>query len=73
MNYEETFKELEKIIIEMESPDIKLEVMMEKYKKALELYNNLEKYLENYKSEIKIITDKGLKDLKEEEIEEENI
>ncbi len=62
MDYEVTLKELENIIEEMESSDIKLEDMMEKYKKAIDLYKDLEKYLENYKKEIKIVTDRGLED-----------
>ena len=44
MDYEVTLKELENIIEEMESSDIKLEDMMEKYKKAIDLYKDLEKY-----------------------------
>ena len=62
MDYEVTLKELENIIEEMESSDIKLEDMMEKYKKAIDLYKDLEKYLENYKKEIKIVKDRGLED-----------
>lgn len=66
MNYEETLKELELTIKDMESDNIKLDEMMEKYKKALDLYNQLENYLENYKNEIKVISEKGLIDFNEE-------
>lgn len=62
MNYEETLKELEKILEEMESSEINLDEMMEKYKKALSLYKDLEKYLKEYKREIKVITDTGMED-----------
>lgn len=62
MNYEETLKELEKILEEMESSEINLDEMMEKYKRALSLYKDLEKYLKEYKREIKVITDTGMED-----------
>lgn len=62
MNYEETLKELQDILEKMESSDILLDDLMKNYKKAVELYNKLENYLENYKSELKIVTEEGLKD-----------
>lgn len=62
MNYEETLKELEEILGKMESPDILLDDLMNNYKHAIELYNKLENYLQNYKSEIKIVSEEGLKD-----------
>lgn len=62
MNYEETLKELETILEEMESSEINLDKMMEKYKRALNLYKELEKYLKEYKREIKLITDTGMED-----------
>lgn len=62
MNYEETLKELEEILGKMESPDILLDDLMKNYKHAIELYNKLENYLQNYKSEIKIVSEEGLKD-----------
>ncbi len=72
MNYEETLRELEAILKDMESTEINLDEMMEKYKRALTLYNNLEKYLTDYKREIKSITEDGMKDFDTEENEELN-
>lgn len=72
MNYEETLKELENIIEEMESSDIKLDDMMKNYKKALDLYKQLQNYLNEYKREIEIVTENGLVDF-EEENDAENI
>lgn len=60
MNYEETLKELENIIEKMEASDIKLDEMMKNYKKALDLYKNLQNYLNEYKREIELVTEKGL-------------
>ncbi len=70
MNYEETLKELEKILEEMESSEINLDEMMEKYKRALSLYKDLEKYLKEYKREIKVITDTGMEDFDADEDDE---
>lgn len=72
MNYEETLKELDSILGDMESKDITLNEMLEKYKKAIELYNDLEEYLKNYKQEIKIITEEGLKNFNENDHERDN-
>lgn len=71
MDYEKTLEELDGILKDMESPDIKLEDMMTKYKRAVTLYKELEEYLKEYKKEIKLITDKGLVDFNEEEIDED--
>ena len=62
MNYEDTLKELNEILNNMESEEIKLDEMVEEYKKAINLYNELKNYLENYKSEIKKVTEEGLQD-----------
>ncbi len=62
MKYEEILKELEDVLDKMESNDILLDDLMGNYKKAMELYKKLENYLENYKSEIKQVTEEGLKD-----------
>lgn len=65
MNYEETLKELEDIIEKMEASDIKLDDMMKNYKKALDLYKNLQNYLNEYKREIELVTENGLVDFDE--------
>lgn len=70
MDYEETLKELEIIIEEMESQDIKLEDMVSKYKKAMELYSDLQEYLDNFEKEIKIISDKGMEEFEQLSTEE---
>lgn len=70
MDYEETLKELETIIEEMESQDIKLENMVSKYKKAMELYSDLQEYLDNFEKEIKIISDKGMEEFEQLSTEE---
>ncbi len=67
MNYEETLKELEDIIEKMEASDIKLDEMMKSYKKALDLYKQLQNYLNDYKREIKLVTENGLVDFDEED------
>lgn len=67
MNYEETLKELENIIEKMEDSDIKLDEMMKNYKKALDLYKQLQNYLNEYKREIKLVTENGLVDFDEED------
>ncbi|WP_054252045.1 exodeoxyribonuclease VII small subunit [Neofamilia massiliensis] len=67
MNYEETLKELENIIEKMEASDIKLDEMMKNYKKALDLYKQLQNYLNEYKREIKLVTENGLVDFDEED------
>lgn len=67
MNYEETLKELEDIIEQMEASDIKLDEMMKNYKKALDLYKQLQNYLNEYKREIKLVTENGLVDFDEED------
>lgn len=67
MNYEETLKELENIIEKMEASDIKLDEMMKNYKKALDLYKRLQNYLNEYKREIKLVTENGLVDFDEED------
>ncbi|NLW42335.1 MAG: exodeoxyribonuclease VII small subunit [Tissierellia bacterium] len=72
MNYEETLKELEAILTDMESSDINLDEMMTKYKRALTLYKELEKYLNEYKREIKLITDEGMEDFETNENDEIN-
>lgn len=65
MNYEETLKELEDIIEKMEASDIKLDDMMKNYKKALDLYKDLQNYLNEYKREIELVTENGLVDFDE--------
>lgn len=70
MDYEENLKELETIIEEMESQDIKLEDMVSKYKKAMELYSDLQEYLDNFEKEIKIISDKGMEEFEQLSTEE---
>jgi exodeoxyribonuclease VII small subunit len=72
MNYEEILKELETILTDMESSDINLDEMMIKYKRALSLYKDLEKYLNDYKREIKLITDEGMEDFEANEYDEIN-
>lgn len=67
MNYEETLKELEDIIEKMEASDIKLDEMMKNYKKALDLYKQLQNYLNEYKREIELVTENGLLDFDEED------
>ena len=65
----ETLKELETILMDMESSDINLDKMMENYKRALFLYKELEKYLNDYKKEIKLITETSVEDFNTEDDE----
>lgn len=65
MNYEEQVKELETLLTELESNEITLEDMLSKYKKAIKLYNRLEKYLNEYQQQVKMIADNKLIDFDE--------
>lgn len=71
MDYEKKLEELESILEDMESSDIKLNDLMSKYKKALNLYEELESYLDSYKEEIKKMSSDGLVDFDESEIDED--
>lgn len=72
MDYEKTLNELNELLENMESEKISLDEMMNNYKRAMDLYKDLNEYLENYKKEIKIITEEGFKDFREEDIENDD-
>lgn len=72
MDYEKTLNELNELLENMESEKISLDEMMNNYKRAMDLYKDLNEYLENYKKEIKIITEEGFRDFREEDIENDD-
>ena len=43
----------------MEKEDIELEVLLEKYKKSTELYNHLNKLLNDFKAEVQLVNAEG--------------
>ncbi len=59
LNYEESLRELEELLESMEKEDIELEVLLEKYKKSTELYNHLNKLLNDFKAEVQLVNAEG--------------
>ena len=51
--YTEKKDELEKILVELQSPDLDLEEAVSKYKKGLSLVKEIEQYLDKTKNIIK--------------------
>lgn len=58
-DYESSFRELEKIIKELESKDISLEDSIKKYEKGIELYKYLNNTLKEYEGKIKTIAEEN--------------
>ena len=58
-DYESSFRELEKIIKELESKDISLEDSIKKYEKGIELYKYLNNTLKAYEGKIKTIAEEN--------------
>ena len=52
-SYESMSKELEEIIVSLQSSDVNLEGAMKKYERGMELVNNLENYLKEAQNKIK--------------------
>ncbi len=71
LNYEESLRELEELLESMEKEDIEVEVLLEKYKKSTELYNHLNKLLNDFKAEVKLVNADG--ELKDFLVDEEEI
>ncbi|MGF0095883.1 exodeoxyribonuclease VII small subunit [Peptoniphilus sp. SGI.035] len=60
-DYESSFRELEKIIKELESKDISLEDSIKKYEEGIELYKYLNNTLKAYEGKIKTIAEENSK------------
>ncbi|NMW84768.1 exodeoxyribonuclease VII small subunit [Peptoniphilus sp. AGMB00490] len=60
-DYESSFRELEKIIKELESEDISLEDSIKKYEEGIELYKYLNNTLKAYEGKIKTIAEENSK------------
>ncbi|MCI5644018.1 MAG: exodeoxyribonuclease VII small subunit [Peptoniphilus sp.] len=60
-DYESSFRELEKIIKELESKDISLEDSIKKYEEGIELYKYLNNTLKAYEGKIKTISEENSK------------
>lgn len=58
-DYESSFRELEKIIKELESKDISLEDSIKKYEDGIELYKYLNNTLKAYEGKIKTIAEEN--------------
>ena len=58
-DYESSFRELEKIIKELESKDISLEDSVKKYEEGIELYKYLNNTLKEYEGKIKTIAEEN--------------
>ena len=58
-DYESYFRELEKIIKELESKDISLEDSIKKYEEGIELYKYLNNTLKEYEGKIKTIAEEN--------------
>lgn len=64
-NYEDSVKELEQIIRELESKDISLEESIDKYERGIELYKYCSNVLKEYEGRVKNIIDENSDILKE--------
>lgn len=58
-DYESSFRELEKIIKELESKDISLEDSIKKYEEGIELYKYLNNTIKAYEGKIKTIAEEN--------------
>ena len=58
-DYESYYRELEKIIKELESKDISLEDSIKKYEEGIELYKYLNNTLKEYEGKIKTIAEEN--------------
>lgn len=58
-DYESSFRELEKIIKELESKDISLEDSIKKYEEGIELYKYLNNTLKAYEGKVKTIAEEN--------------
>ena len=58
-DYESSFRELEKIIKELESKDISLEDSIKKSEEGIELYKYLNNTLKEYEGKIKTIAEEN--------------
>ena len=58
-DYQSSFRELEKIIKELESKDISLEDSIKKYEEGIELYKYLNNTLKAYEGKIKTIAEEN--------------
>ncbi len=57
-SYEEAFAELERLIVKMENPELKLEEMLLNYKESTELVYYLESILQKAEQDIRILNEK---------------
>ncbi len=64
-NYEDSVKELEQIIRELESKNISLEESIDKYERGIELYKYCSNVLKEYEGRVKNIIDENSDILKE--------
>jgi exodeoxyribonuclease VII small subunit len=56
-HFENSLKELEKIVRELESGDINLDESLKKFEQGIQLYKNCRVTLENAEKKIKILSD----------------
>lgn len=67
LNFEETMKNLEEVVQELENGELNLDDSIKKFEKGMELSKNASKYLEDAEKKITILVKQDNKELKEEE------
>ena len=67
LNFEETMKELEKVVQELEKGDLNLDESIKEFEKGMELSKSASKYLEDAEKKITILINDGENNLKEED------
>lgn len=67
LTYEETIKELEKNLDELEKGELSLDDSVDRFKKGIKLYNHCNKILKKVEGEIKILLEDEEEGLKEED------
>lgn len=67
LNFEETMKQLEEIVQELENGELNLDDSIEKFEKGMKLSKDASKYLEDAEKKITILVKDKEGELKEEE------
>lgn len=66
LSFEEAMKDLEEIVLELESGDLSLDKSIEKFKKGIELSNHCNKLLEDAEKTVSILVEQSDGSVKEE-------
>ena len=65
LNFEETMKELEKVVQELENGDLNLDDSIKEFEKGINLSKSASKYLEEAEKKITILINDGENNIKE--------